>query len=53
MTSGSGYPYGHYDEDDTCECPDHAAMRVERREQELAQEPFAMRLLRRVLGNGF
>ena len=26
-----GYPAPHYDEDDTCQCPDHVAMRAQRR----------------------
>jgi hypothetical protein len=31
----SGYPNPHYDDDDTCQCPDHVAMREEREEEEI------------------
>lgn len=44
------YPDPHYDEDDTCQCPDHVAMREAREADEAENEPYASRLLRRVLG---
>jgi len=47
------YPRPHYDEDDTCQCPDHVAMRQARLEElaELTGEhPAASRLVRQAVG---
>ena len=47
------YPRPHYDEDDTCQCPDHVAMR-QARLAELAEltgeHPAASRLVRQAIG---
>jgi hypothetical protein len=42
------YPEPHYDEDDTCKCPDHRAMRAARRE--MLEGPMIDGILRRFLG---
>lgn len=43
------YPYAHYDEDDTCQCPDHVAMREVRRAEDEANAPYGTRLLQAIL----
>ena len=43
------YPDPHYDEDDTCLCPDHQAMRKARKQEEADSQPVMTRLFLRFL----
>jgi hypothetical protein len=44
------YPEPHYDEEDTCQCPDHVAMRIERM-RELADKTPVSRIIRQAIGD--